>query len=312
MSLLRSGAVLAIGFVLMWSSGFVGAVLGTASAPAATLLAWRFLVVTALLGGWWALTRRRRLPAREIAVHAVIGLLSQGVYLSGVVWSAELGVPAGIAALVAALQPLAAAALAGPLLGERTSSTQWAGLMLGLGGVALVVGGDLASPGAAPPAAYALPFLAMAGLVAATFTERRVPSELGLADSLFVQCAVSAVAFTGIAVLTGDLVVPADGTFWVAVAWVVVFSTFGGYGFYWLNARRSVTRVSTLLYLTPPATMLLALVMFGDPVTPGGLAGLGVCLLGVLLALRKPRGMSASGEMMAACTSTTSSARPRS
>ncbi|TKG61339.1 DMT family transporter [Prauserella endophytica] len=311
-------ALLAVGFVLMWSSGFVGAVLGTASAGSETLLAWRFLIVVLVLGAWWALTRRRRLPAREVAVHALVGLLSQGVYLSGVVWSAELGVPAGIAALIAALQPIAAAALAGPLLGERTSASQWLGLVLGLGGVALVVAGDLARPGAAPALAYALPFLAMAGLVAATFTERRLPSELPLGDSLLIQSGASAVVFTAVAALTGGLTPPTDGSFWFAVAWVVVLSTFGGYGFYWLNVRRgSVTRASTLLYLTPPTTMVLAFVMFGEQVTAGGLLGLGVCVVAVLLVLRSPRSprspreMSAPGEMMAACSSTTSSAPPR-
>ncbi|PXY21196.1 DMT family transporter [Prauserella muralis] len=306
---MRTDALLAAGFVLMWSSGFVGAVLGTEDASAFTLLMWRFLVVVLLLGAWW-LTRWRRLSARDIGWHAVIGLLSQGVFLFGVVYSAELGVPAGIAALVAALQPIAAAALSGPLLGERTALTQWVGLVLGLAGVALVVGDDLAAPGAAPAAAYALPFLSMAGLVAGTFVERKA-TPLPLADSMLVQCVTSAVVFTALAAATGQAVVPAQGQFWVAVIWVVVFSTFGGYGFYWLNVRRgSVNRASVLLYLTPPTTMLLAYLMFGEGVTLRGLAGLAVCVAGVLLALRSPREMSAPREMMAACSSTTSSAPP--
>ncbi|MBK1785643.1 DMT family transporter [Prauserella sp. ASG 168] len=311
---MRTDTALAAGFVLMWSSGFVGAVLGTATASSATLLAWRFLIVVLVLGAWWALTHRRRFSARDVAVHALVGLLSQGVYLSGVVWSAELGVPAGIAALIAALQPIAAAALAGPLLGEHTSRAQWLGLVIGLGGVALVVGGDLAAPGAAPPVAYALPFLAMAGLVAATFTERALPSSLPLSDSLLIQSGASAVVFTVVAALTGGLTPPADGRFWLAIAWVVVLSTFGGYGFYWLNVRRgSVTRTSTLLYLTPPTTMVLAFVMFGERVTAGGLLGLAICFGAVLLVLRTPRELSVPGEMMAECSSTTSSApRPTS
>lgn len=294
---MRTEVVPAVGFVLMWSSGFIGATLGTQHAGSSTLLMWRFLAATALIGLWWSLYRRRRFTAREIGVHAGVGLLSQGGYLYGVVMSAELGVPAGVAALVAALQPIVAATLSGPLLGEHTSRLQWIGLAVGLAGVALVVGGDLNGGTGAPPLAYALPFGAMLALVTATFVERKAATELPLGDSLMIQCAGSAVLFTGLALATGDAAPPTSGSFWLAVAWVVVLSTFGGYGFYWLNVRRgSVTRVSSLLYLTPPTTMLLALAMFGQRITALGLLGLAVCLGAVLLVLRTPRRQRADRE----------------
>jgi drug/metabolite transporter (DMT)-like permease len=285
----------AVGFVLMWSSGFVGATFGTQDAGASTLLMWRFLAAATLIGLWWSLTRRRRLTAREIGVHAGVGALSQGGYLYGVVWSAELGVPAGVAALVAALQPIVAATLSAPLLGERTSRTQWLGLAVGLAGVALVVGGDLNGSSGAPPVAYLLPFGAMLALVSATFVERKAATELPLGDTLMIQCTGSAVLFTALAAGTGSAAPPASGSFWLAVAWVVVLSTFGGYGFYWLNVRRgSITRVSSLLYLTPPTTMLLALVMFGQQVEALGLLGLAVCLGAVVLVLRTHSGNSST------------------
>jgi drug/metabolite transporter (DMT)-like permease len=319
---MRTDAALAAGFVVMWSSGFVGAVLGTASASSLTLLMWRFLVAAVLIGAWWSLTRRRRITARQITLHGGVGLLSQGVYLYGVVTSAELGVPAGVAALVAALQPIVAATLGGPLLGERTLPAQWIGLLLGLVGVAFVVSGDLATT-SGPPLAYTLPFAAMLALVAATFVERRAgtrtdAAELPLTDSLLVQCVVSAVVFSALALLTGQAAPPSDGGFWLAVMWVVVLSTFGGYGFYWLNVRRgSVTRVSSLLYLTPPVTMLLAYLMFDERIAAVGWLGLAICLGAVLLVLRPrkdnhkhnkdaPR-MSVRREMMPSCSSTTSS-----
>lgn len=305
---MRNDAVLGAGFVLMWSSGFVGAVLGTESASAWTLLMWRFVIVALLLLAWWTPRRGHRLPRRELGVHVVIGLLSQGVFLFGIVWSAELGVPAGIAALVAALQPIAAAALSGPLLGERVSRTQWVGLAAGIAGVALVVSGDLAAPGSAPKAAYLLPFLAMAGLVAGTFFERKARSTLPLADALVIQCSVSAVAFTALACATGTITPPLHGQFWIAVAWVVLFSTFGGYGFYWLNVLHgSVNRVSTLLYLTPPTTMVLAWLMFDERINLAGWLGLALCAVAVLTVLRSRREMSVPREMMSACSCTTSS-----
>ncbi|WP_017582989.1 DMT family transporter [Nocardiopsis valliformis] len=279
--------LLAAGLVVMWSSGFVGAELGTGYAPATTLLAWRFLIVGGLLVVW-CLWRGMRMGGRDLALHAGIGALAQAGYLYGVVAAAEAGVAAGTNALVAALQPMVAAALALPLLGERVRGRQVLGLAVGLAGVGLVVGSDLLHPGAAPWWAYALPFGAMLSLVAATLVERRTRPGGNVLEALAVQCGVSAVLFTALAGATGTLTPPAGPGFWGAVAWVVVLSTLGGYGLYWANlARTSVARVSALLYLTPPTTLVWTWVMFGAPVGADAVAGMGVCVLAVWL-VRSP------------------------
>lgn len=276
-------ALLATGLVVLWSSGFVGAELGARQAPATTLLAWRFLVVAALLGAW-CLWRGARMSRRDAGLHAVLGLLSQAGYLYGVFAAAEAGVAAGTSALVAALQPLVATALAVPLLGERLRPRRAVGLAVGLAGVGLVVGADLLRPGAAPWWAYLLPFGAMLSLVAATLLERRVRPGGSLVEALAVQCAVSAVLFTGVAAVSGTLAPPADPGFWAAVAWTVVLSTLGGYGLYWVNlARSGVARVSALLYLTPPTTAVWSWLMFGDPVGAGAVAGMAVCTVAVVM-----------------------------
>ena len=225
----------------MWSSGFIGASLGTPEAGTPTLMVWRFLLATGLLLAGVLLLRRRWPGLREIAVQGVVGLLAQGVYLTGVVGAVEFGVAAGTTALIAALQPLLAAALAGPVLGEHVGRQQWAGLAVGLVGVALVVGGDV-RVAEAPLWAYAMPFAGMAGLVAATLVERKeylrksgreTSGEAPMDVVLGIQCAASALLFAAMALFWGGL------PFWGAVAWFVVFSTFGGYGFYWLNLKLS-------------------------------------------------------------------------
>ncbi|MFG2584213.1 DMT family transporter [Streptomyces malaysiensis] len=286
-----SAAVTSIGLVVMWSSGFIGAELGTREATADTLLMWRFLAAAAVLGGAWLLLRRRRIPLRALAEQAAIGALSQGGYLGGIVWAVGLGVPSGTAALIAAVQPLAAGALAGRLLGEAVSPRQWAGLAIGLGGVALVVQGDLsAGPAAAPAWAYGLPFAAMAALLAASFLERRVRAPLDPVDAIPLHCLVSAVLFTGVALAGGHAAPPAAGGFWTAVVWTVLLSTVGGYGFYWLSLRRNgVTRTSALIYLTPPTTLVWAYAMFGDAPGWTALAGVAVCVIGVTAATARRR-----------------------
>lgn len=283
-------AAVSIGFVVMWSSGFIGAELGTREASTDTLLMWRFLVAAALLGGGWLLLRRRRLPRRAVGEQVVIGLLAQGVYVGSVVWAVGLGVPLGTAALIAALQPLAAATLAGRLLGEAVTGRQWAGLGVGLAGVALVVQNEVAISDAAPGWAYALPFTGMAGLLAASFLERRARVPLSPVDALPVHCATSAVMFTLVATIAGRATPPPSGAFWGAVAWVVVLSTIGAYSCYLLSLRRfGVTHTSALIYLTPPTTALWAYLMFGDALTTPVSLGMAVCLGGVLTATVPPR-----------------------
>lgn len=273
-------------FVVMWSSGFIGAVLGTQAAGADTLLAWRYVAATLLLVGFVGL-RSLRLSGPALGRQVVLGLLIQVGYLGGVVSGVGLGVPAGTVALVAALQPLVVATAAGPLLGERTSPRQRQGLALGAAGVALVVGDDLTG-GSAPAWAYLLPVGGMLALSAGTLLERHWSPRESLLDALTVQTVVGAVFFVGSAALAGRMQPPAEPAFWWAVAWVVLLSTFGGYGTYLAVLRRhGATRVSTLLYLTPPTTVLWALVMFGDRPGVLALAGLVVCAGAVHLVLRQ-------------------------
>ncbi|CAA9469442.1 MAG: hypothetical protein AVDCRST_MAG25-1930 [uncultured Rubrobacteraceae bacterium] len=286
----------------MWSSGFIAAGLGTPVASTPTLMAWRFLFAAGLLLAVVLLLRRSWPGSGEVVVQGLIGLLAQGVYLIGVVGAIEFGVSAGTTALVAALQPLLAASLAGPILGESVRARQWLGLTVGLAGVALVVAEAVRGvPGTAgaPLWAYSMPFIGMSGLVAATLLERwssskarleALPgaySETTLDVALAIQCATSALFFSMLAFFWGGIE-PTGGTrFWAAVSWWVVFSTFGGYGFYWLNLKfSSVTRVSSLVYLTPPTTMVWAYLMFGEGISSHAVVGLVVCFGGVLMASR--------------------------
>jgi drug/metabolite transporter (DMT)-like permease len=283
---MNRNALLGAAFVLFWSSGFIGAELGTRYAAADTLLAWRYVAAVALL---WAVVAIRRvaIPRGAPRRQLLLGMLAQVGYLGSVVTGVGLGVPAGTVALIAALQPLVVAIAAAPLLGEHTTPAQRVGLGMGIVGVALVVAGDI-GPGSAPWWAFALPVLGVLSLSAATVWQRRLHAPESPLVVLTLQATAAAIAFPLAAAIGGRLAPPAEAGFWVAVAWVIVLSTFGGYGSYLLVLRRSgATRVSTLLYLTPPTTMLWSWLMFGD--VPGLLAapGIALCAVGVWLVLRR-------------------------
>lgn len=132
-------------FVLSWSSGFIGAKLGAETAGAFNLLFWRFLLVTLCLA--IVLNRQLgRLTLEKICYHAVIGFLSQFLYLACVYVAIQHGLPPGIAAIVAALQPLITAAMTSFGGSERSGARQWAGLVVGFVGVGIVIGGQYALP----------------------------------------------------------------------------------------------------------------------------------------------------------------------
>jgi drug/metabolite transporter (DMT)-like permease len=281
--------LLSVAFVLCWSSGFIGAKLGAGDASAITVLMWRFLPLAVVLVAIAALTRTawRGLTARDVTRQAVIGVLSQSGYLLSVYYAIQLGVSSGTTALIDGVQPLVAGALAGPLLGQYVSGRQWIGLGLGLSGVCVVTLADAAAGTGVARWAYAVPLLGMLSLVAATFLESRSRSRVAPSVSLTVHCATSAVLFSALALGTGAAAPPAEGGFWVAVAWLVGLSTFGGYGLYWLILKRSgVTKVNTLMFLMAPVTAVWGALVFGEPFGVQTALGLAVCLAAVVVVHR--------------------------
>lgn len=286
----HSGTFASVGLVVTWSSGFVGAEL-TARAGAAplTVLGWRFVLLGALLLVVCAVTRTSLRSPAAWRRQTLLALLCQAGYLILVFEGVSRGVHGGTAALIAALQPLLVATVAGRLLGERSTRLMWLGMAVGLVGVAVVVSGDLGTHGAAPWA-FALPALGMLSLASGTVLTRRLRPTESLLQSLTMQAVVTAAVTMAVAAVAGQAAPPATPGAWVAVVWLLVLASLGGYVLYVFVTRTlGATTVSTLLFLTPPTTMLWVWSMFGEPVTALGVLGLAVTALGVTLVLRGQR-----------------------
>ncbi len=282
----------------MWSSGFVGAELGSrAHAAPVTLLAWRFVLLSSVLVAV-ALVRRLPWPSWQAwRRHALLGALCQAGYLTFVFEGVTRGVHGGTAALIAALQPLLVATVAGRLLGERSTAVMWCGLLLGLAGVVVVVSGDLGASDAVWWA-YLLPTAGMLCLATGTVLTRRLRPPEGLLPTILMQSVVTGAFLMVLALVTGQAAPPADVGFWVAALWLVVLASLGGYVLYvFVTKTQGATVVSTLLFLTPPTTMLWVFLMFGEPITLVGLLGLVISAVGVVMVLRARRTGLGAGDV---------------
>ncbi|TNM64122.1 DMT family transporter [Streptomyces sp. NP160] len=282
-----SARVLAVALVLFWSSGFIGAELGSSSTDAATVLAWRCLVPALLLAP--LLPRRwRRWPAREWGRQVVLAVLCQGLYLAGIYWGAAAGVPAGTSALIGSLQTalvLVAVAVANR---RPVSRRHVAGLAAGTAGVALTAVGDVGA--GASLLALLLPVAAVLSLAAGTVLHERwgagsTPT-MPLAQSLALQCSVAAVLTSGAAAATGDLLPPPSAGFWVALAFAVV-AGLGSYACYYRAIDvLGADRTNALLYLTPAVTAVWAAAVFGDDLRVTTVLGLALSGAGAALLLQ--------------------------
>ena len=274
-------------FVFLWSTGFVGVKLGLPHAEPFVFLGLRFAVTTVLVGGFMLATGVP-LPRRRADIgHAmVVGALLHFTYITGVLEALRHGVSAGVVALVAGLQPLATAALAGRLLHERVRPVQWLGLVLGFAGVALVVYAKLAIA-ETTVAGFAFAGMALFGVTSGTLYQKRFCAGIDLRASIAIQIATAGLLCLAVATATENFTVHWTGAFVFAVLWLAVVVSIGAFSLFMLMLRRgAAARVTSLFYLTPPTTAVLGWLLFNETLGPLALAGMAVAVAGVALANR--------------------------
>jgi len=275
-------------FVLLWSSGFIGAKLGLHDAEPLTYLALRMLGVLALLSVIIVLTRPKWPNSTGVAHSAATGLMVHGLYLGGVFAAISNGLPAGLAALFASLQPLLTSTIANRWLGERVVARQWLGLVLGLVGVYLVLH-DKTGSGGATPFAWMAVTVAVIGITIGTLYQKRFGGGIDWRPALLIQYAAAGVLFAIGAFGWETRMVHWTGEFIFALTWLIVVLSLGAVWLYYFMIRRAAaTRVVSLFYLTPPVTALMAFALFGEKLSSLALAGMAVCVTGVFLVNWRP------------------------
>ena len=273
-------------FVLLWSTGFIGARYGLPYIEPLTFLAVRMvfvvLVMTAIALGAGARWPR----AAEIGHSLMAGAMVHGLYLGGVFTAISQGVPAGISALIPGLQPILTSTIANCFMGEKVSRLQWLGLALGLVGVLMVLH-DRRMVAEGSVLGWVASFVSLIGITLGTLYQKRFCGGIDWRAGNTVQyigagClfGIGAFAFeTRVIHWTGELV--------FAMAWLVFVLSIAAVALmYWLIRRSAATSFASLFYLVPAVTALFAYALFGEKLDALSVAGMVVCAAGVVLANR--------------------------
>jgi drug/metabolite transporter (DMT)-like permease len=273
-------------FVLLWSTGFVGAKYGLPYADPFVFLSIRVLIAAVLL---LVIAYLLKMPVRigrsAVARSSIIGFFLHACYLGGVFYSISQGLPAGVAAVVTSLQPVLVSIFAVKVLGEQLRISQVAGLLLGLCGVFLVLGPSFNSH--ISTAGIIAIVVALIGSTTATLLQKRVGANIPLVAGTAYQYLFSGLLLGVIALATGNSHLTWSMRFTAAFVWLVLAISVGAILLLlWLLNSGSAASVSSLLYLVPPATAIEAFFLFGEKVNTQGFLGIGITALGVWLVIR--------------------------
>ena len=279
-------------FVLIWSTGFIVAKYGLPYAPPLSFLSIRYALSLLCFLAWIAIARVAWPQSRSQWLHlGVTGVLIHAGYLGGV-WSAiKGGMGSGLSALIVGLQPVLTAVWVSRMGdasqgGNRVSARQWLGLVMGLAGLLLVVSRKFGADDEATPYTLAFAVLALLSITAGTLYQKRFVKAADVRSANAIQLGAALLVTLPFVFLENEAVQWTPG-FVGALAWAVLALTLGGSSLlYMLIQRGAATAVSSLMYLVPPTTALMAWLLFGEAITVATVLGTALTALGVWLVVR--------------------------
>ncbi len=284
----NTDALLAWYFVAIWGSGFVATKIGLQYAAPFTFLSLRFafglICLIPLL--WWLKPRWPR--GRREWLHIIVaGLLMHAIHLSGSHYAQYLGMSAGIAAVILALQPLATAIIAVGWFRERPSRLQWLGIALGFMGVALIVWHKIDMRAATAGSLLAVT-IGLAALTVGTLYQRRFCPEVDLRSGALIQFATSLIVLAPMSIMFESAKVEWTWPLLGSIAFLVLLaSLLGVNALHTLMRRGEATRVTSMMYLPPIFAVAIEYGWFGLAPSAISIAGIIITSLGVALAMRR-------------------------
>jgi drug/metabolite transporter (DMT)-like permease len=274
-------------FVVIWSTGFIVARFGMPFAPPLKFLAVRYALSFLCFLAWIRMARVAWPRDRMQWLHlSVTGVLMQAGYLGGVWAAVRAGMGSGLVALLVGIQPVLTAIWLS-MRGGSISRRQWAGLFLGFAGLVLVVLRKLQQGGEVNALTMSLALLALLSITAGTLYQKRWLAPCDVRSASAIQLAAALIVTLPFTLLEPESIqwnLASGG----AMAWSVLALSLGGSSLlYLLIQRGTATAVTSLLYLVPPTTAVMAWLLFGEPITALTVAGIAITAVGVSLVVRQ-------------------------
>jgi len=292
-------AVAPVAFVLLWSTGFIGARYGLPYIEPMTFLGVRMLCVVAIMLVIALVSGARWPTGREAGHSLAVGAMVHFLYLGGVFVAISQGVPAGVSALIPGLQPILTSTIANRFMGERVTRLQWLGLGLGLAGVVLVLH-DRSIVLAGTPFGWAASVVSLLGITLGTLYQKRFCGAIDWRTGNLVQYAGAGTMFWLASFAFETRAIHWTGELVFAIAWLVLVLSIAAVALmYWLIRRSAATGFASLFYLVPAVTALMAFALFGERLDHLSVLGMLICAVGVVLANRgaaKPARAAAAAE----------------
>lgn len=268
-------------FVLLWSTGFIGAKFGLPYASTGDFLSIRALANVCVVLVILVALKAPKLHGMEIIHACITGVLIHGAYLGGVFSAIELGMPAGLAVIIVGLQPLATALLAIAVFNAAVSKLQWLALCLGFIGLVCVLGSSLTFKNISVPAVFSV-LIALIGITLGTVYQKRYCQGQALLPSVFWQYVASLLVFIPIAFFEPIQPIQWSFTFVLTLAWLVfALSVVAVLLLLYMVEQGEASKVTAYLYLVPPVTALEAWLLFDEKLSVLTMLGMLMCVVSV-------------------------------
>jgi drug/metabolite transporter (DMT)-like permease len=282
-------------FVLIWSTGFIVAKFGLPFAPPLTFLAIRYFLSIVCFLVWIGLARAVWPSDKKQWRHlAATGVLMHGGYLGGVWIAVKGGMGSGLAALIVGFQPILTALWLSTLATTASetrpqtvvSKRQWAGLLLGLAGLLLVVARKFGATHEVTLLTFSAAVFALISITVGTLYQKQHVTATDVRTANVIQLGAALVVTLPFAILEAEAITW-NASFVGAMAWAVLALTLGGSSLmFMLIQRGAATTVTSLLYLVPPTTALMAWLLFDEAITAVTVLGIVLTAIGVSLVVR--------------------------
>lgn len=278
---------LPLAFIILWSSAFVSGQFIVQSASPFASLTFRFFIVGICFLIFSYYLREKVFVKFNLAIQACItGILFHGFYLGGVFFSYSVGLSATLSALIVGLQPVLTNILSGPILKERITFIQWIGILLGFIGTILVIGYDIGVK--IPIIGLAASIVALLGATIATIWQKKITSNLTLSVNNFYQAFAASIFLFTISVIFEVPSINFDTRFNLSMGWQIIMVSFGAYAILmYLIKTGTASKTSSLFFLVPPVTAIMAWLVLGEKLSIIDIIGLLICAFGVYIATRK-------------------------